>query len=116
LLWTNHFSLKFLLDQCLSTILQHQWVSKLLGFNFHVEYKPGATNFIVDVLSRHDTEAFVLACMLSTPSFQLFNELCAKLSSDPTMVVLRQEIQEGAHTWKWAVIDDLVTMGGRIFI
>lgn len=27
----DHYSLKFLTDQCLSTIPQHQWVSKLFG-------------------------------------------------------------------------------------
>jgi hypothetical protein len=32
----DHFSLKFLLDQKLSTIPQHQWASKLLGFDFCV--------------------------------------------------------------------------------
>jgi hypothetical protein len=30
----DHYSLKFLLDQCLSMIPQHQWASKLLGFDF----------------------------------------------------------------------------------
>jgi hypothetical protein len=29
---TDHFSLKYLLDQRLSTILQHHWVSKLFGY------------------------------------------------------------------------------------
>jgi hypothetical protein len=37
---TDHFSLKYLLDQCLSTILQHAWVSKLFGYQFIVEFKP----------------------------------------------------------------------------
>jgi hypothetical protein len=41
LIRTNHISLKFLLDQRLSTIPQHQWPSKLLGFDFQVEFKPG---------------------------------------------------------------------------
>jgi hypothetical protein len=44
---TDHYSLKYLLDQCLSTILQHQWASKLLGFDFTVEYKPGSSNMVV---------------------------------------------------------------------
>jgi hypothetical protein len=30
----DHYSLKFLLDQCPSMIPQHQWASKLLGFDF----------------------------------------------------------------------------------
>jgi hypothetical protein len=34
---TDHYSLKFLLDQKLATVLQYQWASKLLGFDFHVE-------------------------------------------------------------------------------
>jgi hypothetical protein len=38
LIKTDHFSLKFLLDQCLATIPQHQWVSKLIGFDFRIEF------------------------------------------------------------------------------
>jgi hypothetical protein len=38
---TDHYSLKFLLDQRLATIPQHHWVGKLLGYDFAVEYKPG---------------------------------------------------------------------------
>jgi hypothetical protein len=44
-------SLKFLLDQRLSTIPQHQWASKLHGFDFRVEYKPEAANTVADGLS-----------------------------------------------------------------
>jgi hypothetical protein len=47
----DHYSLKYLLDQRLSTILQHHWVGKLLGFDFSVEYISGATNTITDALS-----------------------------------------------------------------
>jgi hypothetical protein len=38
---TDHYSLKYLLDQRLSTISQHAWVSKLFGYQFTVEFKPG---------------------------------------------------------------------------
>jgi len=51
---TDHFSLKFLLDQRLATIPQHHWVGKLLGFDFSVEYKAGNTNTVADALSRRD--------------------------------------------------------------
>jgi hypothetical protein len=49
---TDHYSLKFLLYQRLLTIPQHQWVSKLLGFDFRVEFKSSATNIVADV-PRH---------------------------------------------------------------
>ena len=51
---TDHFSLKFLLDQRLATIPQHHWVRKLLGFDFSMEYKAGNTNTVADALSRRD--------------------------------------------------------------
>jgi hypothetical protein len=34
---TDHYNLKYLLDQRLATIPQHHWVGKLLGFDFSVE-------------------------------------------------------------------------------
>lgn len=32
---TDHYALKFMLDQRLSTVPQHQWVSKLFGGKAH---------------------------------------------------------------------------------
>jgi hypothetical protein len=55
LIKTDHFSLKFLLDQHLATIPQHQWTSKLIGFDFHIEFQPGAGNVMADALSLRDT-------------------------------------------------------------
>jgi hypothetical protein len=49
---TDHYSLKYLFDQRLATIPQHQWVSKLIGFDFRVEYKPSSSNTVADALSR----------------------------------------------------------------
>ena len=53
---TDHYSLKFLLDQRLSTVPQHQWISKLFGFEFSVEYRPGRLNTVADTLSRRDSD------------------------------------------------------------
>jgi hypothetical protein len=39
LIGTDHFSLKFILDQRLTTIPQHTWVSKLFGYDFQIEYQ-----------------------------------------------------------------------------
>ena len=72
---TDHYSLKFLLDQRLSTIPQHHWVGKLLGFDFSVEYKPGATNTVADALSRRDTDAEGSVLVLSTPRFDFVDRL-----------------------------------------
>jgi hypothetical protein len=107
LMHTDHFSLKFLLDQWLSTIPQHQWASKLLGFNFKVEYKTGTANIITDALSGRDTEAGCELTALSVPTFQLFDDLRAELTGDPG---LRDEVAVGAHGDYWRIIDDLITV------
>jgi hypothetical protein len=78
---TDHFSLKYLLDQRLSTVPQHQWVSKLFGFDFDVEYRPGRLNTVADTLSRKDAEAappapgVAVAAALSGPSFAFLDEI-----------------------------------------
>jgi hypothetical protein len=79
-LWTgpfvvhiDHYSLKYLLDQRLSTILRHAWVSKLFGFQFTVEFKPGHLNAVVDALPRRDEEAPAVLS-ISAPTFELFDQ------------------------------------------
>jgi hypothetical protein len=53
---TSHFSLKYLLDQRLSTVPQQQWISKLFDFDFTVEYHPGQLNMVADALSHRNAE------------------------------------------------------------
>lgn len=50
------YNLKFLLDQRLSTIPQHHWISKLFGYDFTVEYRPGCLNTLADALSGRDVD------------------------------------------------------------
>ena len=54
---TDHYTLKFLLDQRLSTLPQHQWVSKLFGYDFTVEFRSGRLNVVADALSWRDEAA-----------------------------------------------------------
>lgn len=74
---TDHRPLKFLLDQRLSTIPQHNWVSKLFGYDLTVEYRPGKQNVAADALSRRDEDSSSVMA-LSMPSFDLFSELRAE--------------------------------------
>jgi hypothetical protein len=59
----------------LATIIpQRHWVDKLLGFDFSVEYKPGAMNVVADALSWRDTVDVELLA-LSAPHFAFLNKL-----------------------------------------
>lgn len=50
--YIDHWSLKHLLQQCITTKDQQCWLSKLLGFQFEIVYKPKLKNKVVDALSR----------------------------------------------------------------
>ena len=54
---TDHYSLKYLLDQRLATIPQQHWVGKLLGFDFTVEYRSGETNAVAALYPAATTRA-----------------------------------------------------------
>jgi hypothetical protein len=75
LIRTDHYSLKFLLDQKLARIPHPQWVSKSLRFDFCIEYKLDVTNVVTDALSHHDSEAGAELSALSAPSFHIFDTL-----------------------------------------
>ena len=49
---TDHKSLKFLLEQRLTTTAQYKWLTKLLGLDYEIQYKKGSENTVADVLSR----------------------------------------------------------------
>jgi hypothetical protein len=113
---TDHYSLKYLLDQRLSTIPQHHWVGKLLGFDFTVEYKPGHANTVFDALSRRDTPEDAGVMVLSAPRFDFVARLRQAQATDPALLALHDEIRAGSRQLPWAIVDGLVQYGGRLYI
>ena len=112
---TDHRSLRFLLYQCLTTIAQHQWASKLLGFDFVVEYKSGNLNVVADALSRRD-ERPCEAMSLSAPQFAIFVDIRQEINADSVLSQLRDAIRGGAKPAAWTVVDCLILFKGRIFV
>ena len=49
---TDHDSLKYFLEERLSSEEQQKWVKKMLGSDFEIIYKKGKQNVVVDALSR----------------------------------------------------------------
>ncbi|GJU16207.1 putative mitochondrial protein [Tanacetum coccineum] len=48
---TDHYSLKYLLDQRMSTHAQLKWLPKFMGFDYEIRYKKRVENVTVDALS-----------------------------------------------------------------
>jgi hypothetical protein len=111
----EHYSLKFLLDQCLATIPQHDWVGKVLGFDFSVEYKPGHQNIIADALSHRDAPTRH-ACAITVTSFDLFEALRQAALTDPVLITFREQLESGELGQPWALVDGIVTFQQRAYV
>jgi hypothetical protein len=66
---TDQQSLKSLLEQKVGTPFQQKWITKLLGYDFLVEYKKGVDNRVADALSRkEDGVEEISLSLLSIPT------------------------------------------------
>jgi hypothetical protein len=115
---TDQKSLKNLLDQTLQTPEQQAWLHKFIGFDFHVEYKPGKENIPADALSR----MFLMAW--TEPKHQFLEELQVALQKDvdlqhimaacaqPNEAFPLYSVRDGLLLWK----DKLVVPNDRSLI
>jgi hypothetical protein len=116
LIQTYHCSLKFLLDQKLSMIPQHQWASKLMGFDFRVEYQLGSTNIVADALSSRDMADGPELAALSSPSFAVFDSLRVEIAASPILQQVKTEVADGGCGDDWRIVDGLITVKGKDFV
>ena len=62
----DHQSLKYFLEQRISSQEQQKWVTKFFGYDYEIIYKKGKENVVVDALSRKYEEGslFFLSIVL----------------------------------------------------
>ena len=67
----DHDSLKYFLEQRLSSEEQQKWVTKILGYDFEIVYKKRKQNVVADALWRKDeyVEAFLYAISIIQPNW-----------------------------------------------
>jgi hypothetical protein len=92
IIFTDHQSLKQLISQVIQTPEQQVYLSKLLGFDFTIQYKSGKTNLVADALSRIETPAACL--MLTVPQFVFLDELRSQLLLNNEFKQLLSSIQQ----------------------
>ena len=61
----DHDSLKYFLEQRLSSKEHQKWVTKMLGYDFEIVYKKGKENIMGDALSSKHKKDEALFCALS---------------------------------------------------
>lgn len=89
---TDQKSLKFLLEQREINMEYQRWLSKLLGFDFDIHYKPGLENKAADALSRRGAMTELMA--LVVPSAIQLEDIETEVARDPELLKLCNEIKE----------------------
>ncbi|GJW33164.1 putative mitochondrial protein [Tanacetum coccineum] len=99
---TNHFSLKYLLDQKLTTPFQLKWLPKLLGFVYEIVYKRGVDN--ADALSRVNQCTEILQTVMSSVASDVMYKCLWKKGSDGKSTTVKGRIGLLAYNlWQYCL-------------
>ena len=87
---TDHYSLKFLLDQKASTPAQQAWIIKMTSYDYDVVFKKGSSNTVADALSRRPhAQLFGLSMVTS----DILQKIQHSWVSDPSLVHRMHKLQ-----------------------
>nr|KAJ0228165.1 hypothetical protein LSAT_V11C100046520 [Lactuca sativa] len=116
LIRTDQRSLKYLMEQREVGPEYQKWMYKLLGFDFEIQYKPGATNKVADALSRELSESTEINMLTSTWTFPL-GELDKEIAEDSFIQQVKKDIcEEGKHHKGYTMEGGKLMYKGRLVI
>ena len=75
-------SLKYFLEQRLSSEEKQKWVTKMLGYDFEIIFKKGKQNVVADARSRKDEDVEALLCAISIIQPDWINEAREEWKND----------------------------------
>ena len=62
---TDHHSLKYFREQCLSSSQKNKWITKMLGYDYEIIYKKGRDNVVANaLLHQFEDEGTLLSLSL----------------------------------------------------
>ena len=112
---TDHYSLKFLLDQKANTTAQQAWIIKMMGYNYEVVFKKSSSNTVVDVLSRKP-QATLYA--ISIVTCNLLQRIKHSWVNDASLVHLLHKLKHSSDTnskYSWHG-DQLLRKGSQLLV
>lgn len=90
----DHQSLKFLMEQKISTPCQQKWLSKLMGYDYEIVYKRGQDNVVADALSRAPTLSAISAIGTG-----LLNQIRNSWEANDKLKTIVQQKQQDPQSW-----------------
>lgn len=105
---TDHYNLRFLMEQKELSERQQKWISKLQGYDFEIEYVKGKNNIVANALSRMPP---ILSLM------EMVNDWKSLLLVEYSMNKFACEIQDGLiHDDRYRIVDDIIYYKNRIYL
>ncbi|KAI0497126.1 hypothetical protein KFK09_023454 [Dendrobium nobile] len=109
---TDQRSLKYLLEQRMVTEEHQRWLSKLLGYDFEIQYRPGGENKAADALSRCLGELQTVG--VSVPLMLDWAAIKVESSKDEGLEKIRADLlREGDSHPGYSVEGDRLLYQGR---
>ena len=95
---TDQHSLKYLLEQREVTLDYQRWLTRIMGYDFEIEYKVGSENKVADGLSRivhteNKTDASALMA-LTVPANLQIHDLYSEIDGDSQIQALLQKLRK----------------------
>ena len=114
---TDHFRLKYLLGQRLTTPFQVKWLPKLLGYDYEISYKSGSENVVADALSRVSSGAELNAITLTSIASDLLQQVKASYVQDAVLSKVIEQIH--SHSYKedkYTLVDGMIRRKGKLVV
>ena len=115
LIKTDHFSLKYIMEQKITTPFQSKWLPRLMGFDYEISYKQGRDNQAADGLSRI-SGAQLLSMTISNLQTDLLDQIKASWSQDSKLQQLIQKLSTGQSHPKYQWSQGLLFRKGKLVV
>ncbi|XP_021766133.1 uncharacterized protein LOC110730619 [Chenopodium quinoa] len=113
---TDQKILKWLLQQKISTPFEQFWLSKLMGFDYEIQYKAGKENVADDALSRVQGSNILLLA-ISVVDSDLASSIITSYALDDNLQIIYQSLPAGNQTdASFTLRDGLLRKKGRIVV
>ncbi|KAL8108106.1 hypothetical protein AgCh_024522 [Apium graveolens] len=112
---TDRKSLQWMLQQKLTTPFQQFWISKLMGFDYEIQYKKGVENVAVDALFRVQG-AELLCTALFVSSSELPQLIKSSYQLDVGLTQIIQQLEQQINISHYKSQDGLLYKNGNIVV
>ncbi|XP_042958052.1 uncharacterized protein LOC122293563 [Carya illinoinensis] len=114
---TDQQALKYLLEQRVGTETQQKWLSKLIGYDFTIDYKRGKENQVADALSRKSEEQTATLALITFPTSLWIEELKQSYQLCSPIREIYEKLQHGSEGPKHFTLQQgLLLRKGKIVV